>query len=63
MATVRFAYAEALAKTRQAAKELKRVREMSRTAAERLEEAEFVLHRIDEVQPREGELAELEDIT
>ena len=59
--TVRSAYAEALAKTRAAAKELKRVREMSQTATERLEEAEFVLHRIDEVEPREGELEELEE--
>ena len=43
-----------------AAAELARVRELGRATGARLEEAEFVLRRIDEVGPREGELEELE---
>ncbi|MDM8271390.1 DNA repair protein RecN [Thermophilibacter provencensis] len=54
------AYADALAASEQAASELERVREMSRATGERLEEAAFALRRIDEVDPREGELEELE---
>ena len=54
-------YVEALKAATAAAKELKRVEEMSRTARERLEEAEFVVRRIDAVNPQEGELEELED--
>ena len=54
-------YARALARARAAQKELDRVREMARTAVERMEEAKFVLERIDEVKPQEGELEELEE--
>ena len=55
------AYHEALAAAGAAATELERVRELSRATGERLEEASFVLRRIDEVKPREGELEELEE--
>ena len=54
-------YVECLKAATAAAKELKRVEEMSRTARERLEEAEFVVKRIDAVNPQEGELEELEE--
>ena len=54
------AYREALDAAAEAAAELERVREMSRATGERLDEAAFVLRRIDEVDPREGELEELE---
>lgn len=54
------AYREALAAAEAAASELERVREMGRATGERLDEAAFVLRRIDEVDPREGELEELE---
>ena len=53
-------YREALAAASDAACELERVRELSRTGAAALEEAEFVCRRIDEVDPAEGELADLE---
>ena len=53
-------YREALAAAAEAARELDRVRELSRTGAAALEEAEFVCRRIDEVDPADGELAELE---
>lgn len=53
-------YREALAAAEAAASELERVREMGRATGERLDEAAFVLRRIDEVDPREGELEELE---
>lgn len=53
-------YRAALAAAADAAAELERVREMGRATGERLEEAAFVLRRIDEVDPREGELEELE---
>ena len=53
-------YREALAAAAEAARELDRVRELSRTGAAALEEAEFVCRRIDEVDPAEGELADLE---
>lgn len=56
------AYVSALKQARAAAKELARVREMSQTATERLDEARFVANRIDEVRPREGELEELEEL-
>lgn len=55
------AYDEALDAATAAAEELERVREMGRATGERLEEASFVLRRIDEVDPREGELEELEE--
>lgn len=54
------AYREALAAAEAAASELERVREMGRATGERLDEAAFVLRCIDEVDPREGELEELE---
>ena len=54
------AYREALAAAEDAAAELERVREMGRATGARLDEAAFVLRRIDEVDPREGELEELE---
>ena len=50
----------ALANARHAASELERVRELARTADERLDDARFALDRIDEVSPKEGELEELE---
>ncbi len=56
------AYEEALDAARAAAVELERIREMSRTADERLTDAEFALRRIDEVKPREGEREELEEL-
>ncbi len=54
------AYAAALAEARAAAKELERIVEMSRAANERLDEAAFVLRRIDEVHPSQEEYDELE---
>lgn len=54
------AYAAALAEARAAAKELDRIVEMSRVADERLDEASFVLRRIDEVGPSQEEYDELE---
>ncbi len=55
------AYQEALDAAEEAAAELERVREMGRATGEKLDEAAFVLRRIDEVDPREGELEELEE--
>lgn len=55
------AYQAALAAAHAAADELDRVRELSRTGAEKLEEAEFTLRKIDEVAPKEGEYEELEE--
>lgn len=57
----REAYVAALKAAREAASELRRVQEMSRMAAERVDEAAFVLDRIDEVSPREGEYEKLEE--
>ncbi len=54
------AYREALRDARAAARELDRVRETCRAAAERKDEAIFVLGRIDEVKPSAGELEEIE---
>lgn len=59
-ARARDAYEAALEAADVAREELERVREAGRATGERLEEAEFVLRRIDEVDPREGELEELE---
>ena len=53
-------YASALSEARKAAAELARVRELSRSASERLEQARFELARIDEVGPAAGELEDLE---
>lgn len=55
------AYRAALASAREAARELERVEEAARTEGSRLEEACFTADRIDEVDPREGELEELEE--
>lgn len=54
------AYRGALAAAGEAAAELERVRKMGRATSERLDEAAFVLRRINEVDPHEGELEELE---
>lgn len=56
----REAYAGALHDAKAARQELERVREMTRSAGERVDEAAFVLRRIDEVSPKEGEYEELE---
>ncbi|MBE6479686.1 MAG: DNA repair protein RecN [Olsenella sp.] len=60
-ATALAAYREALARAHEAADELDRVRELSRTANEQLDEAQYVLGRIDAVSLREGEYEELEE--
>lgn len=54
------AYREALTKAEDAGRELRRVQELASSVGERLDEARFVLSRIDEVDPKEGELDELE---
>ncbi len=53
-------YREALRRADEAAEELERVRKLSRANAEALEEAQFVLGRIEEADLREGELEEIE---
>lgn len=60
IAPAREAYVSALAEARAAAKELERITEMTRAADERLDEASFVLRRIDEVGPSQEEYDELE---
>ncbi|MDO4797754.1 MAG: DNA repair protein RecN [Coriobacteriales bacterium] len=60
VAGVLAAYRQALADARGAQKELKRVEEMCRAATERVDEAAFVMQRIDEVSPKQGELEQLE---
>ncbi len=52
-------YREALAAARAAARELDRVLELGRTAADRLDQARYELDRIDAVGPGERELEEL----
>ncbi len=54
-------YRKAFGEARAASKELERTEKMCRSAEERLEEASFVLARIDEVSPQKGELEELEE--
>lgn len=54
-------YREALARAAEAARELARVEEASRTQGSRLEEARFALERIDEVDPKPGEYEDLEE--
>ena len=61
VATARKDYVDALAAAKTAREELKRVIEASRASSARLDEAEFILRKIDEVSPREGELEELEE--
>ena len=53
-------FREELRRADEAAAELERVRKLSRANAEALEEARFVLARVDEVDPREGELEEID---
>lgn len=53
-------YHEALVAERDAEAELARVQELSRSGAQRVEQAEFELQRITEVDPQQGELEELE---
>ncbi len=53
-------YAQAYAAARAAAKELEHIIETGRAANERLDEAAFVLRRIDEVHPSQEEFDELE---
>ncbi len=55
------AYRAALGAARAAARELERVEAAARTEGSRVEEARFAKERIDEVDPREGELEELEE--
>ena len=55
------AYRDALARAREAARELDRVEEAARTQGARLEDARFTVERIREVDPLEGELEELEE--
>jgi DNA repair protein RecN (Recombination protein N) len=54
-------YREALDAAAVAAAELARIREAGAASADRLDEASFVLSRIDEVAPQEGELEHLEE--
>lgn len=54
-------YRAALADARAAARELARVEEAARTEGARLEDARFTCERIDEVDPQEGELEDLEE--
>ena len=53
------AYRDALARAREAARELERVEEAARTQGARLEDARFTVERIREVDPLEGELEDL----
>lgn len=55
------AYQAALAAATEAADELERVREVGRVSASKLDEARYTLRRIDEVNPREGEIEELRE--
>ena len=55
------AYEEAFATANEAAAELARVREAGEASSAKLDEARFVLQRIDAVDPREGEYDELLD--
>ena len=53
------AYEQAFSAMQAAAAELERVREAASASSARVDEARFVLRRIDEVDPREGEYEEL----
>ena len=55
------AYREAFQVADDAKAELERVRELARAGDERLEQASFELHRIEEVNPQPGELEQLEE--
>lgn len=56
----RVAYEEAFGEARAAARELERLAEASRAADEKLDQASFVLRRIDEVHPSQEEFDEIE---
>lgn len=58
---VRQAYVRALGEARSAGDDLRRVRQLSEAADSKVEEAAFVLDRINEVDPQEGEYEELEE--
>ena len=60
-ASARAAYVQALRGAADAQAELERIREMGRSAQERVDEAAFVLRRIDEVGPSVEEHDELEE--
>ena len=55
------AYRKALAAAKEAQEHLESVRQASKASSAMLEEARFVLARIDEVDPREGEYEEVEE--
>lgn len=59
VADMRASYASAFARATRAADELTRVREATALSSAKLEEARFVLQRIDAVNPSEGEYEEL----
>lgn len=61
IAQVRVSYEDAFVKAQAAATELARVREAEAASSAKLDEARFVLQRIDAVDPREGEYDELLD--
>lgn len=61
VATALAAYREALARARAAAAELDRVERAASTQGARLEDARFTCEAIDEVDPKPGELEELEE--
>lgn len=61
IAPVLATYRAALAKARGAAKELARIEDAARTQGSRIEDARFALDRINEVDPKPGELEELEE--
>ncbi len=60
-ASARAAYRAALDEAHHAAEELAKARELMRASNERLADAEFVLRRFGEVNPREGEFEELRE--
>lgn len=57
----REAYLQALAAAGEAAAEVARLQELGRATDSKVEDAQFVLDRIDEVHPQEGEYEELEE--
>ena len=61
VSSARDAYEKAFAEARRAEAELRQRREMSEAADSQVDEAAFILSRIDEVAPQEGEYEELED--
>lgn len=57
--SARRAYEGAYAAAREAARELSRVREAGETSSAQLDEARFILRRINEIDPQEGEYEQL----